>query len=230
MITLMRLWSNSDDSNNITLLNRPRISIKVDEYVWGIIEQNIVIPKKVMQSDCYDYNLVVSLEPYTPERMRFAQQSPYNGLLKEEVISTYQTPHKLFSRADFVDGEKRTTWYHPQKFWINGGKKTVHIRAHAEKVSEKITPLEYVDVLFDAFAATLLYNFKKLNKSEFDELKTCVNPDIVCSFPFPAPFCEQRYIGDGGSYRVTRLDNGEEEILIDIPSIEQFYKLHYRED
>lgn len=230
MIALMRLWSNSDNSNNITLLNRPRISIKVDEYVWDIIEQNILIPKKVMQSVHYDYNLVVSLEPYAPETMRFAQQSPYNGLLKEEVILTYQSPHKLFSRTDFVDGEKRTTWYHPQKFWISCGKKTVHIRAHAENVSEKITPLEYAYILFDAFAATLLYNFKKLNKSEFDEFKTYIDPDIICGFPFPAPFCEQRYIGDDSSYRVTRLDNGKEEILIDIPNIEQFYKLHYRED
>lgn len=230
MITLMRLWLNSDDSNNITLLKRPRISIKVDEYVWDIIEQNIVIPKKVMQSNRYDYNLVVCLDTYTPERIHFAKQSPYNGLLKEEVISTDQSPHKLFSLADFVDGEKRTTWYHPQKFWMNGGKKTVHISAIAENISEKITPLEYVDILFDAFAATLLYNFKKLKKPEFDELKTHIDPDIVCSFPFPAPFSEQRYIGDDSRYRVIMLDNGKEEILIDIPSIEQFYKLHYGED
>ena len=56
MITLMRLWSNSDDSNNITLLNRPRISIKVDEYVWGIIEQNIVIQKKMRWNVKYTYS------------------------------------------------------------------------------------------------------------------------------------------------------------------------------
>ena len=63
-IKLKRLWNNLDDEGNLVLLNRPRVSIEIDRYVWNTIEQNIVLPKKIMQSKSYDYTLVVSLGKY----------------------------------------------------------------------------------------------------------------------------------------------------------------------
>lgn len=41
-IKLKRLWDNLDDEDNLVLLNRPRVSIEIDRYIWNIIEQNIV--------------------------------------------------------------------------------------------------------------------------------------------------------------------------------------------
>jgi hypothetical protein len=51
MIKITRLWNDVDDQNNITLFDRPRVSIKADEYIWGLIEQNIVVPKKSMKAN-----------------------------------------------------------------------------------------------------------------------------------------------------------------------------------
>jgi hypothetical protein len=60
VIKITRLWSDVDDQDNITLFNRPRVSIKVDEYIWDLIERNIEPPaiwarRKIMvasQTDC----------------------------------------------------------------------------------------------------------------------------------------------------------------------------------
>ena len=75
-IKLKRLWDNLDDEDNLVLLNRPRVSIEIDRYIWNIIEQNIVLPKKIMQSKSYDYTLVVSLSKYNPEKDQYFKYSP----------------------------------------------------------------------------------------------------------------------------------------------------------
>ncbi len=225
MVTIKRLWSNIDDNFNLILLNRPRISIKVDEYIWGIIEKNIVIPKNIMRSKKYDYELVVSLAKYNPENCRFYPISPYNGSLKENVTtSIYGNHKKRYAQEDFVGGEEKTTWFSVEKFWINAGNKTALLYADSDKINENITPIEYADILFDAFAATLLHNFKKLKKTDFDEVKALIDEDVVCSFPFPASFIEQQYEGDGRYLKMTRGDK-----IIYIPSVEEYYKKYYEE-
>lgn len=231
MIKILRLWRNVDDNDSVTLLDRPRVSIKVDEYVWGLIEQNIVIPKKIMQSSSHDYELVVSLSKYSPEINKSSPFSPYNGALKENAISpTNRNTIKFYWHEDFVDGEGKTIWFDPEKFWINGGKKTALVSACSENVNQDITPIEYADLLFDAFAATLLLNFKKLKKSDFDKFKTHIDYHVICGFAFPAPFIEQKYEGDDSYFQVKRLSSdGMEEVLVDIPNIETYYKHHYGE-
>ncbi len=225
MVKIKRLWSGVDDQYNVTLHNRPRISIKVDEYIWEIIEQNIVIPKKIMRSKCYDYELVVSLHKYNSKNCRSFPLSAYNGSLKENAI-IYSYYYGDFCACEgFVEGEERTTWFSPEKFWTNAGNKTALISAYSESVTENITPLEYANLLFDAFGATLLYNFKKLKKSDFNKVKTLIDNDVVCSFPFPAPFSEQKYEGDDRYLKITSGD----KVIVDIPSIEEFYKQYYKE-
>ena len=45
MIEINRVWLNVDtDTNKITLFSRPRVSIRVDEYIWSLIEEHIVKP------------------------------------------------------------------------------------------------------------------------------------------------------------------------------------------
>ena len=39
MVEINRVWLNVDtDTNKITLFGRPRVSIRVDEYIWSLIE------------------------------------------------------------------------------------------------------------------------------------------------------------------------------------------------
>ena len=45
MVEINRVWLNVDtDTNKITLFGRPRVSIRVDEYIWSLIEEHIVKP------------------------------------------------------------------------------------------------------------------------------------------------------------------------------------------
>lgn len=232
MTILKRLWGSVDDEPyGITLLKRPRVSYKVDDYVWNMIEENIVKPNKIMQSERYDYVFVVAFTQYNPEKFRFAKVTPYNGVLKDNVMQlSNQHPKVRYAVNDFVNGEFRKKWFTPEKFWINSGKKTALVSVTADIITEKITPLEYADILFDAFAATLLYNFKKLNLSDFEKLKTYMKADAICSFPFPALFDEQRYINDGGSYCHFTYEDGMKKKSEEITSIEQFYKQYYMEE
>lgn len=229
-ILLERLWNNLDGEGNLVLLNRPRVSIEIDRYIWNIIEQNIVLPKKIMQSKRHDYCLVVSLSKYNPEKDKYFKSSPYNGSLSETALLSAKECNGYYSRKDFIDGEKRQRWFVPENFWTNSGDKITLISAYADNVTEKITPLEYADLLFDAFGAFLLYNFKKIKKNDLDILKTKIDNNIVCGFPFPAPFSEQQYQGDDSYFRVTELHKGIETVLIDIPNVSVFYKRHYKEE
>lgn len=229
-ILLERLWNNLDGEGNLVLLNRPRVSIEIDRYIWNIIEQNIVSPKKIMQSKRHDYCLVVSLSKYNPEKDKYFKSSPYNGSLSETALLSTKECNGYYSRKDFIDGEKKQRWFIPENFWLNQGDKTVLINACANIVTEKITPLEYADLLFDAFGAFLLYNFKKIKKNDLDILKTKIDNNIVCGFPFPAPFSEQQYQGDDSYFRLTQLENGIKTVLIDIPNVKAFYKEHYNEE
>ena len=43
MVVINRVWLNVDtDTNKITLFNRPRVSIRVGEYIWSLIGEHNV--------------------------------------------------------------------------------------------------------------------------------------------------------------------------------------------
>ena len=75
--------------------------------------------------------------------------------------------------------------------------------------------IEYADLLFDGIGAALVFNFKRLKREEFDGLKPKIDWSIVESFPFPAPFEEQRYIGDGGKIHVYSWDGRQKKTDFD---------------
>ena len=51
MVEINRVWLNVDtDTNKITLFSRPRVSIRVDEYIWSLIEEHIVKPHNVISN------------------------------------------------------------------------------------------------------------------------------------------------------------------------------------
>ena len=56
MVEINRVWLNVDtDTNKITLFSRPRVSIRVEEYIWSLIEEHIVKPHKLMRSEKHKY-------------------------------------------------------------------------------------------------------------------------------------------------------------------------------
>lgn len=50
MVEINRVWLNVDtDTNKITLFGRPRVSIRVDEYIWSLIEEHIHFKKLILE-------------------------------------------------------------------------------------------------------------------------------------------------------------------------------------
>ena len=199
MVNIHRIWFNTErmdreDHYKITLFSRPRVSIHVDEYIWSFIEENIVKPHKLMRSEKHEYLLDIAFGQFDPAKHRYFPLSSYNGLLREGV--EMDSANRSYFREDFAGGKDRTTWFSPNKIWTNCGDKVLNVDIKAANVSENITPREYTDLLFDGIGAALVFNFKRLKREEFDGLKPKIDWSIVESFPFPAPFEEQRYIGD----------------------------------
>ena len=86
MVEINRVWLNVDtDTNKITLFSRPRVSIRVDEYIWSLIEEHIVKPHKLMRSEKHKYLLKIAFGRFDPVRHRYYPLSPYNGQLREGV-------------------------------------------------------------------------------------------------------------------------------------------------
>ena len=74
-----------------------------------------------------------------------------------------------------------------------------------------------------------MFNFKRLKREEFDELKPKIDWGIVESFPFPAPFEEQQYIGDGGKIHVYSWDGRQKTTLVGPYSVRELYLEHFGE-
>ena len=72
MVEINRVWLNVDtDTNKITLFDRPRVSIRVDEYIWSFIEENIVKPHKLMRSEKHEYLLDIAFDQFDPAKHRY---------------------------------------------------------------------------------------------------------------------------------------------------------------
>ena len=222
MVEINRVWLNVDtDTNKITLFSRPRVSIRVDEYIWSLIEEHIVKPHKLMRSEMHKYLLKIAFGRFDLVRHRYYPLSPYNGPLREGV--EMESSKSSYFREDFADAEERTTWFSPDKIWTNCGTKVLDVNIDAANVSESITLREYADLLFDGIGAALVFNFKRLKCEEFDALKSEIDWSVVESFPFPAPFEDQQYIGDEGKIHVYTWDGRQETTLVGPYSVRDLY-------
>ena len=101
------------------------------------------------------------------------------------------------------------------------------VNVDAANVSESITPREYADLLFDGIGAALVFNFKRLKREELDGLKPKIDWSMVESFPFPASFEEQQYIGDEGKIHVYSWDGRQETDLVGPYSVRDLYLDHF---
>ena len=154
---------------------------------------------------------------------------PHKLMRSEKHGVEMDSANRSYFREDFAGGKDRTTWFSPNKIWTNCGDKVLNVDIKAANVSENITPREYTDLLFDGIGSALVFNFKRLKREEFDGLKPKIDWSIVESFPFPAPFEEQRYIGDGGKIHVYSWDGRQKKTLVGPYSVRELYLEHFGE-
>lgn len=167
-----------------SLLTRPRVSHKVSEYVFDFINDNLLKPSKVLQSDKYVYKLTFSFSFSIPKR-KFPYTSPF------------ATDTRLyFSQRGFRTFEKVEKW--------------ATMMVIADDIDQTIQPYEYATVVFKMFADFLLKNYKKFDKNAFESLLLKMDRQYIESFMFPASFDEQQYSLDDIEYPIAPLEYGYE--------------------
>lgn len=168
----------------IGLLQRPRVSHKISEYVFSFIDENILKPNRILQSDKRIYWFTLSFSFSIPKPNRILYTSPFSTKTRLYV------PHKGFRTVE--------------------GKKWAFLSVTADDISQETSPYDYAMVVYDMVADYLLYNYKKLDKSSFEQTRLCMDRSYIDSFRFPAPFEEQKYSVDDGTYPVSpqTLSNG----------------------
>jgi len=187
-----------------SLLTRPRVSHKVSEYVFDFINENLLKPSKVLQSNKYVYKLTFSFSFSIPKRT-----FPYT--------SPFATETRLyFSQRGFRTFEKV--------------EKLATMMVIADDIDQTIQPFEYATVIFKMFGDFLLTNYKKFDKNTLDTLLPKLDRQLIESFTFPSSFEEQQYSLDNIEYPVAPLEYGYEwaglgQMVIINPRVE--YLKHY---
>jgi hypothetical protein len=162
-----------------SLLTRPRVSHKVSEYVFDFINQNLLKPNNVLQSDKYVYEFTFSFSFSIPKR-NFSYTSPFAS-----------DKRLYFSPRGFQTFERIEKW--------------ATLIVIADDIDQTIQPYEYATVVFKMFADFLLTNYKKFDKATLDVLLTSMDRQHIESFAFPAAFEEQQYSLDDIEYPVMPL-------------------------
>ena len=165
-----------------SLLTRPRVSHKVSEYVFDFINDNLLKPSKVLQSDKYIYRFTFLFSFSIPKR-KFPYTSPF-------ATST----RLYFSPQGFQTFEKIEKW--------------ATMMVIADDIDQTIQPFDYATVIFKMFGDFLLTNYKKFDKSTLDALLPKMDRQYIESFTFPASFEEQKYSLDDIEYPIAPLECG----------------------
>ena len=184
------------------LLKRPRVSHKISEYVFEYINEHILKPSNILQSEKYIYEWTLSFGFGIPKKGFILYKSPYSTDKRVYI------PHKGFRTFEKVT-------------------RNIHLSVFSDDINQDITPAKYAVIVYEMFADYLLYNYKKLKKETFDRAKDKFDISIINSFPFPAPFEEQKYIMDDNKYLLGWQQDyatKDDEIWI-VPEVE--YKKHY---
>lgn len=178
--------------NYKNLLTRPRISHKVSEYVFEFVNENLLQPSKVLQSEKYVYVFTLSFSSSIPKNRKFP--FPYT--------SPFATKTRLFfAQNGFRTFEKVEKW--------------ATLSVLADDIDQTITPFEYATVVFKMIANFLLSNYKKFDKESVDKLILKMDKNYIESFAFPASFEDQQYSLDDTEFPVIPLSEGYDWVDID---------------
>jgi hypothetical protein len=138
----------------------PKINSKVREYVWKYIYDNILLPKKIMSDNKYNYRLTLDLNKFNPEKHKFFTDSPFN------------TEENKFRPEP--------------KFNTQGNLKFVSIGVVSKLINNDTAPKDYANIVYDAFGSFLILISKKVTKEELDKFKSGLDYNYINSFTYPA--------------------------------------------
>ena len=145
----------------------PKLSSKVREYLWQYIFDNLLVQKKIMVDDKYNYSMTLDLNKFNPEIHKFFTDSPFNTDINK---------------------------FRPEpKFNQQGNLKFANIRVVSKAMDKDISPTDYANIVYDAFGSFLILISKKIDKSELDELKKGLDYEYIKSFNYPATIEECKF-------------------------------------
>ncbi len=199
MVELKRLRN-----REASVLNRPRISMELDRYIWDYIDEKIIKPKKILESDKWVYQIHICFTKYDESKHKFFTNNEYNPNFGDNKLDLVEC--KLGDSDRLFDLRKFRI--------LEGNTKFTIIYVCSPLVAADMTPEQYADLLFDGFGSFLVYNFKKVRKVELDEIKEGLSKDIILSFQFPASLEKQEYWDDG-------------DMFADGKSIREYYKNYF---
>lgn len=149
------------------LENAPKVSAKVREYVWRYIYERLLVPRKIMLDAPYDYRFTLDLNEFNPEIHKFFTDNPFN-----------------------TDEDK----FRPEpRFNKLGNLKFVVLRVVSKNICNNTSPSEYANIVYDAFGSFLVTIYKKVTKSDFENLKQSMDYEYINNLPFPASLKECRF-------------------------------------
>ena len=184
-----------------SLLRRPRVSHQISAYVLSYIDEQLLKPSRILQSEKQVYWFTLSFSYPIPKHNRILYKSPFATEKRLFV------PHKGFRTVE--------------------GKKWAFLSVIAEDINENMTPYAYAQLVFDMFADYLVYNYKRLRKPDFDLIRNGMCREYIESFPFPAPFTEQQYALDEARYGLNPIGPGQTWADSHIISPKEEYLKHY---
>lgn len=170
-ITISRMYGTDAEE----MLSRPRVSAKISEYIAGFINTRILVPFRIMQSEKFVYSLTLSFGKYIPGKHKINSLSPYTTESK-----------KFATQKGFRVVDKTTKW--------------AFISVTTTDLDERVTPKEYAILVYELIGSFLIKNFKKVTRELLDKRFESLDFEFIESFPYPAPFGEQKYSLDEAGY------------------------------
>lgn len=153
------------------ILNRPRVSYKISEYVWDYIYANLLVKNKILTNNKFRYRFFLTFDKLNLDKKYFFRESLYN--FNEET--KFSSEPQFRTRKDL---------------------KSANLGILSTLIGPEISPIDYSNIVYDAFGSFLIINFKKVTKDSLDALKENLDYGLIKNFPYPAPFEDQKYAID----------------------------------
>ncbi len=160
------------DHNNI--INAPRISFEVMEYVCDFFVKELLEPKKLTKSK-WNFYLSLLLISSTKKDPIIEHIAPTESrkIVSEDIV------------VKFMNYPRKDTKLFDENY-------TIYMKA---PFSKDTTPKEFVNYLFFMFAHFFNVRYKKINEEDVLSLQDKLDWNYINSIEFPAPFEKLNYTG-----------------------------------
>lgn len=156
------------------------------------------------------------------------KRPPVSHILRE-YLSAYINnevflPYHLSSKNDIIlsiifapqadTGDDAEYWLSNPTVYIKDNVKlyTIYVPFDITRYEDKLEA--YIEVCLNAVIFFLEKTYKKLKSFDFNALYKNVNMDYVYSIPFPAPFNQQKFIGDDTFVKEVIIKHGTNPPLV----------------